>query len=100
MRCATRPAETAIDLPTHPADGDRDGPAAYRSLKESQPAGLRHLAQIAAEQASVRGTLKKFVTGPMAAVASLFRPRDYRLPRFSGTRKLDSGSMIRNLLQQ
>ncbi|HEY6788365.1 MAG TPA: glycosyltransferase family 2 protein [Trebonia sp.] len=61
-------------------------------------AGLRHPEQIAAEQANARGaargTLNTFVTspmaamvtGPMAAVTALFRPRDSsarRLPRIT-----------------
>lgn len=65
--------ETVIDLP--PVREEYHKPGSH-----SQLAGLTHLERIATEQANARGaalgTLKKFVTGPMAAVTALFRPRD------------------------
>jgi poly-beta-1,6-N-acetyl-D-glucosamine synthase len=89
-------AETAIDLPSvpaYPAPEERQ-----RLDSDGQLAGLAHLERIAAEQAHARGaalgTLKKFVTGPMAAIVTgpmaavtgLFRPRGStakRLPRIT-----------------
>lgn len=74
----TRSVGTAIGPPPVPGTrAPKDRPQAHRGRSsDSQRAGLAHLDRIAAEQADARGTLKKFVTGPMAAVTTLLSRRD------------------------
>ena len=76
-RGGPRSASGSIDLPlVRGTVAPEDRSETYRGLtSDSQLGGLRHLERIAAEQGNARGTLKRFVTGPMAAVTALLRPR-------------------------